>query len=135
MKGVFTPVESVLNIYDANRLWYRIYGYNGYEVSNDGYVRSMKHYRKYPFGLLIQPVNEANKIYELSDDNNNRVRISITEIIDLANNNPYKNTCGYPRQTCVTDGNPRNDRNFVKREKVQRDPQLDKIWIAPWMKK
>jgi hypothetical protein len=34
------PVELVLNIYDY-RLWYFLPGYTGYEVFNEGYIRSM----------------------------------------------------------------------------------------------
>lgn len=63
-----------MNIYD-DRLWYYIPGFNGYEVSNDGYVRSMKHWRKYPYGILIKPksINNGEAIFELSNDNNERI--------------------------------------------------------------
>ena len=63
MKHVYTPVEYVLNPYD-DRLWYYIPGFNGYELSNDYYIRSMKHYRKYPFGILLEPVKKADGSYD-----------------------------------------------------------------------
>ena len=52
----FTPIQDVLDIYDPNRLWYNIPNFNGYEISNDNYIRSMKHYMKYPYGILIKKV-------------------------------------------------------------------------------
>lgn len=66
MRNKFTLVEDILGVYN-DRVWYYILHYNGYEISNDGYIRSMKHYRKYPFGLLIEPKkdrkgNTTNKI-------------------------------------------------------------------------
>ena len=62
----FIGVEDVLNIFDTNRVWYYIPGFNGYELSSDGYLRSMKHYRRYPYGILIQPVKR--KPYNTSTD-------------------------------------------------------------------
>lgn len=127
----FTPVEEVLNIYDMNRVWYPVYGYNGYEVSNDKIVRSMKHYKKYPYGLLIKPIKDTDN-YVLSDDNNCRKTLSVEEIYQLGITNPFNKSSNYPRPTAMTDGNPRNDRHFIKKEKLQRDPQLDKKWTPNW---
>lgn len=105
----FTPLETVLDI-NHPRLWYYIPGYNGYEVSDDGYVRSMKHFKRYPYGLLIQAKvgKKSGEIYfEMSDDNNIRKRVSLNEIKHRAANNQY--TIGnYPRRTCVTDLTSRN---------------------------
>ena len=50
----FIPIESVLDINDQNIWWYYIPGFNGYELSSNGLVRSMKHFKKYPFGILIK---------------------------------------------------------------------------------
>lgn len=112
----FTGVDSVLNIYD-NRLWYYIPGFNGYEVSNDCYVRSMKHYLRYPYGILITPVtrepygSSCDPLFELSDDNNVRRRIRLSQIVRLAQTNNY-NISGYPRATIITDISARN--KYVK---------------------
>lgn len=117
-KSKYTPVESVLNIYDE-RWWYYIPGFNGYEVSNDGYVRSMKHYRIYPYGILIQKVKREpygsyqDPVYELSDDNNKRHRIRLSQIIHLAMTNQFS-VAGYPRATIITDSGSRN--KYVKNE-------------------
>lgn len=118
----FTLVEDVLGI-DNDRLWYWLEGFNGYEVSNDGYVRSMKHYHKYPFGLLIQPkkdkkgniIHPEDPTYELSNNNNERVAIKLSQLLYIARNTKYHMT-GYPRKTCITDIAPRNQRIFIKKQ-------------------
>lgn len=122
MKGSFTLVEEALDI-AADRFWYYIPGFNGYELSNDGYVRSMKHYRKYPCGLLIQPKKDKNgdiicpedPIYELSTNHNERVSVKLSHLKCLAETNKYHIT-GYPRRTYITDIAPRNQRCFIKKE-------------------
>lgn len=118
----FTPIESYLNIADPNRLWMYIKGYNGYELSNDGFVRSMKHYIQYPYGILITPkkdkdgkvLHPEDPIFELSDDNNNRKKLSLSQITEIVKNSEDKP--GYPRFTWQQDISPRNDRHFVKKE-------------------
>ena len=118
----FTLVEDELNIYD-DRFWYYIPSFNGYEISNDGYVRSMKHYKKYPFGLLIQPkkdrngniINPEDPIYELSTNYNERVSVNRSYLKHLADTNEYHIT-GYPRRTCIVDIAPRNQSCFIKKE-------------------
>ena len=133
MKSKLTLVEDVLNLSD-DRYWFYIPGYNGYEVSNDKYIRSMKHYKKYPFGILIQPkkdkkgqiIHPNDPIYELSNNQNERVSIHLSEIIHLSKTNEYHIT-GYPRRTCITDISPRNQRYFIKNKSKQS--QADKINI------
>lgn len=107
----YTPIETVINIFDPNILWLEIEGFNGYEVSTLGHIRSMKHYKKYPYGLLIKPVGgePQNPIYELSDDNNKRQRIHYSEIATLANNNKVP-----PKATMSNDYMSRN--KFVKND-------------------
>lgn len=119
----FIKVEDALG-FDENRLWYYIPGFNGYEVSNDGYIRSMKHFRKYPFGILLSPLRtKKGKLlqplqYELSNNNNDRIIVTLEEIINLAANNPHYTT-GYPRKTYVTDNASRNQRCTIKRQSPQ----------------
>lgn len=124
----FTLVENVLDI-NAPRLWYYIPGFNGYEVSDDKYIRSMKHYKKYPFGLLIQPkkykngniIHPEDPLYELSNNNNERVSIMLSQIIHLARTNEYHIT-GYPRSTCMLDIQSRNSRYFIKKKPESIQP-------------
>jgi hypothetical protein len=104
----YTPVEAYINQYDSSVLWNYIPTFNGYEISNNGYVRSMKHFRKYPFGMLIHPVIPGNDpTYELTNDNNERVRMKFSELLSLSQNNKYV-IAGYPRKTCISDNHSRN---------------------------
>ena len=133
----FIAIEDVLNIYD-DRVWYYIPGFNGYELSNDGIVRSMKHYRVYPFGILIRPktykgqvIHPQDPSYELSNDNNERVTVLRSQLAYLAKTNPY-HTPGYPRRTTITDPSSRNQRCAIKRkvmfpDKTPRAPQFTLI--------
>lgn len=122
-KRKFAAVEHYIDVADPNRLWMNIYGYNGYELSNDNYIRSMKHYKQYPYGILLTPKKDSDgnilhpedPTYELSDDNNNRKILSLSQIIAIVNANKNK-TPGYPRYTWQQDISPRNDRHFVKKE-------------------
>ena len=135
----FTPIEDVLNIFDENRLWYYIPSFNGYEISNDGYIRSMKHYRKHPYGILIKPVDRdsykgsCDPLYEISDDNNQRQRIRLSQLVHLAATNQFA-VRGYPRHTIITSSSGRN--KFVKNDegayvKVYNGPHRTKLSIPP----
>ena len=122
MRNQFIRVENFINPMDPNILWYYIPGFNGYEISNTGIVRSMKHYKKYPFGILIKP-KEINNIielftiayndltYELSDNNNERKVVKRSTLQYLASSNPYS-ISGYPRSTFITDISSRNQRIY-----------------------
>lgn len=115
----FTPIEDVMNIFDPNILWLYIPGFNGYEISTNGYIRSMKHYIKYPYGILIKPVQREpykssnDPLYELSDNNNKRQRIRYSQLAALANENPYS-IDSYPRHTMLCNTGSRN--KFVKND-------------------
>lgn len=119
---MFIPLEQFLNPAD-DRWFYFIPGFNGYEISNDGYVRSMKHYKKYPFGILIQPkknkdgkvINPEDPTFELSNNNNERVAVKRSQLQYLAATCDYAVT-GYPRRTCITDRSSRNQRIFIKKK-------------------
>ena len=130
VRSNFTPIEDVLDIFDTTRMWYYIPNHNGYEVSSDGIVRSMKHYVKYPYGILIKPVKKEpygsspDPLYELSDNNNKRHRIRLSQIIHLAQSNPYT-VAGYPRATIITDTSARN--KFVK----NKDGVYVKVYNGP----
>ena len=125
----YAAVENYLNVADPNRLWMPICGYNGYEISTDHIIRSMKHYKQYPYGILITPkkdkngnvIHPENPTFELSDDNNNRKTISLSDILEIVKN--IKQIPGYPRYTWQQDISPRNDRHFVKKE--QKHAPLD----------
>lgn len=115
----FIAIENVLDPFDINRLWYYIPSFNGYEVSNDGYIRSMKHYRKYPCGIMIKPVSRepygssTDPLFEISDNNNKRQRIRLSQLIHLARTNQFS-VMGYPRTTIVTNTGSRN--KYIQKE-------------------
>lgn len=119
-RSSYIPIESVFNIETDSQLWYYIPGFNGYEISNLGNIRSMKHFNQYPYGLLIRCKmnNKGERIFELSNDQNERVRISDKELWNLAMNNPYTMPY-YPRATCVSTMDSRNNRIFIKRNKTK----------------
>lgn len=120
-RSCYIPIESVFNIETDSQLWYYIPGFNGYEISNLGNVRSMKHFKQYPYGLLIRckKNSKGEKIFELSNDQNERVRISDKELWNLAINNPYT-MAYYPRPTYVSTMSSRNNRIFLKRDRTKK---------------
>ena len=130
----FIALESVLDIYDTRRVWYYIPGFNGYELSNDGYIRSLKHYKRYPFGILIRaklnPKDGNDPIFELSNNNNERINISRSQIFNLVKENKRQIT-GYPRLTVVTDYQSRNPRELVhkKYKEFDKTPRAPKFTI------
>lgn len=133
----YTPVERYIDPRNTNILWYYIPGFNGYEISNTGIVRSMKHHRKYPFGILIKPREVKDPIelftknfieltYELSDDYNERHIITRSELLSLAANNKIK-VNGYPRLTIIADNSSRNPRCFKKYNKTNNNSLKEQI--------
>lgn len=129
----YTPVECVLNIYEP-RKWFYISGWNGYEISNDGYLRSMKHFRKYPFGILIKPVEVGSDgaIFVLSNDQNERIRININDLFKLAKESSTI-VSGYPRDTIVSDVSSRNKYAFLTKAKPKNN--LDEIHHTNFVQK
>ena len=105
-----TRIEDVMDIYDDSLLWYNIPGYNGYQVSNTNVVRSMKHYKKYRFGILLK---SNNGLYQLSNSQNQRVTISLKEILDLVNNDEHSKA--YPYHTTQMGNGPRNEKCTIQR--------------------
>jgi hypothetical protein len=118
----FIEVKDALGI-DNERVWYYIPGFNGYEISNDYYIRSMKHWKKYPTGILIKPIStrqsDGLQTFELSNDNNERVRVTPFELMELAKSNNYQYP-GYPRKTYQCDMAPRNIHAFIKKKEQPR---------------
>ena len=118
----FIEVDKRLGL-DNNRVWYYIEGYNGYELSNDGYLRSMKHYKKYPYGILLRGTTDKKTgdiIYELTDDQNQRVHIGLSTLSIIAQNSSYNidHANGYPRRTSITDIASRNQKCSIHPKSV-----------------
>ena len=110
----YVSVENIFDVSTDTQLWYAIPGFNGYEISDKGYLRSMKHYKQYPFGILLKPVKGTTDIFELSDNNNERVKINIARLYNIAMNS--QQPAYYPRGTCTTLISSRNQSIFIKRK-------------------
>ncbi len=117
------PVHQVFSPQDYSIIWYPITGFPGYEASiiSSGqlFVRSLKQYKKYPFGDLIYP---NNGIYQMSNYNNQRVNVSIQDVLDCMDR-------ANGRHTDVVDGpKSRNKRAFIK---VVDSPEVGKVVKEP----
>ena len=126
----YTGIEEVLDVNDMETWWYYIHEYPAYEVSNatstHGHlVRSFKSAHKYPYGMLIKPKDRSNDLdpaYELTNLNNERCVVRLSQLIYMARNLPYA-VAGYPRHTNMASINCRNQRIFIN--KKLKSPPLD----------
>lgn len=113
----YTGIEQIIHPSDPRFYWHYIPGFNGYEICFElKMVRSMKHFREYPFGIYIKPRKRSNfedPTFELSDNNNERKRVRYSQLVELATHNPH-GVSGYPRPTYMSDPSSRNDRRFVQ---------------------
>ena len=90
------PIESVINIYDTSIVWADLGpDYKGYQISNTGLVRSMKFFKKYPFGILLEPDNGKLKI---SNSLNQVEQIDVMKIY----NSLSKSSFNIPTNTTYT---------------------------------
>ncbi len=109
------------------RYWQCIKGYNGYEYSNDGLLRSMKNYKKYPYGKLLVKYKESNgKFYFfLSNNSNERVKVYEEDIIKIikSDKNPIY------RENYQTDISSRNTVLVKPRKKKNTAPLKQNIGI------
>ena len=99
----------------------------------------MKHYMRYPYGILIKPVstgkykNSPDPLFEISDDNNKRQRIRLSQIMNLAMSSNMA-VRGYPRATIIS--NPSSRNKYVKNDngaymKVYNGPGVRKLLNMP----
>lgn len=114
------PIETVVDINDINIRWANLSPYNGYQISTTGFIRSMKFYKKYPYGILIEP--NKNGIVKLSNSLNQVEHVDINEII--------KSTKYFDIPTYYTDTNSRNplitsQSNIIKK-KIECKKELSK---------
>ena len=107
------PIDQLWNIHDNGFFeWYDIPGFNGYQMSchmnsNDHFIRSYKYKNQYPYGILILPKNKDSIlsenhekiIYQLSDNDNMRIQLSLKDIYELVkNNHTYPNSTAHTLQ-------------------------------------
>lgn len=125
------PIDQLWNIHDNGFFgWYDIYGFNGYQISfeqnsKNHFIRSYKFKNQYPFGILILPKNKDTiinhnpkmVIYQLSDNDNMRIEISLDDILKIVN----KNHNAYPYSTAYIPHQFQSSRN--KRMCIDQDPE------------
>ena len=102
-------------MYNDNRIWQCIKGYNGYEYSNDGLLRSMKNFNVNPMGKLLKRYHDKKGYYYmLSDNNNDRKKVYETEIMYIlqTDQNPIL------RRTYETDIGSRNRLVYRPKQKI-----------------
>ena len=104
------PIDQLWNIHDNGFFeWWDIPGFNGYQMSceknsNVHFIRSFK-YKQYQYGILLLPRNHdplnpdlEKVIYQLTDNDNMRINISVKDIYELVKNNhrfPYPTSHAY----------------------------------------
>jgi len=125
----YVSVENVFDIYNDDQIWYRIKGFRGYEISNKGVIRSLKHFKKYPYGILIQPVNEKKDIFVLSDNNNVRKRLNRNEIYKLRDEQ-------WVSRTDTINGGlySRTQKHFINYDEVKAEknnPRVEQLPVLP----
>lgn len=115
------PVDYIWDPATDDQLWFRIPNFNGYEISDYLNIRSMKMFNKYPFGVLLKytVTKDGQKIYELTDIDNMRIKISERDIINLAfYTNPSITSYGYPKKTYQAEKTSRNFRMWINQDPV-----------------
>ena len=120
MKRVF-PTETVVNINDNNILWYIIPGFPGYQISTNGYLRSFKMANKYPFGIILEYYHKDGQYFNLSDQNNNRYKLTVEDIWFIVNKSNNRGMFGYD----VSGFKARNSRMGVIPNKPNDDKYLE----------
>lgn len=102
------PVDAVINPNDTSVLWYDIPNFPGYQISNNGYIRSFKQYRKYPLGTLVKFCNKECTKIQLTNSNNQRVIVTIQMIHELVSKYQIQ-----PDGTCSVKIQGRNSRMCI----------------------
>lgn len=126
----YVAVENVFDIYNDDQIWYRIKGFRGYEISNKGVIRSLKHFKKYPYGIIIQPVNVKKDIFVLSDNNNVRKRMNRVEIYKLRDEQWVSSTCN------ISGGlQSRTQRHFIHFDEVKAEKNNPRVECLPVLPK
>lgn len=84
-------VESVLDVADQRRIWYNIEGFNGYQISNDLWLRSMKMKHEYPFGILIRPslIRSDRVAFNLTNSAGQHVTITLDKLMEIVEKSNY----------------------------------------------
>ena len=78
-----TPLENIIDVSNRAYGWYTIRDFNGYEwCPTLEMLRSLKSSKAHPYGVLVK---EKNNKYEITNNNNQRVKISKNDLIMRVN--------------------------------------------------
>lgn len=106
-------VKDIPLLLDPSVKWYYIPRFPGYEICNYGLVRSLKNPSQiYGLGTLVR-FEVPSMEYELSTDNNDRVRIKIQELWRIATKGVSELPLSYPRSTIQVSTIVRTPRIFL----------------------
>lgn len=100
--------------------WYRIPGFNGYEFQiSSGLVRSMKACKKNPGKILKYNDKCGERIWTLTNDKNERVKVDMSGIISLLHSEPVlvdgsKCRNMSPRRHLQSDGTPQRAKKRIE---------------------
>jgi hypothetical protein len=122
--NIVCPTESVMNIYNTDILWYEIEDFPGYEISNNGYVRSFKSANKYPYGVILKYYHKNGNYYEFTCSNNNRYRLTYEFIWYNLVSRLTQPVYGYQVTTKC-----RNSRLGILPNKPNDNPELEKLRV------
>ena len=105
-------------------LWYMIEGFNGYEINEEGIVRSMKMMNAKPGHCLKLYTDGVEPYYVLSNNCNKRVKITQRELLDIVFNSglPLK-----PRNENAVYMGSRNKRFYFDDTIKNKDGQVQNI--------
>ena len=124
------PTENVVDIYDPNILWYKIKDFPGYEISNNGYLRSFKSAKKYPYGIILEYYHNNGNYYSMTCSNNNRYELSVDFIWDNLVDRFQTPSLGYQVETKA-----RNSRMGIIPNKPNDNEELEKKRVKSYKAK
>jgi len=119
MKNI-VPIENAIDIYNPNILWADLSPqYPGYQLSNTGIIRSMKFYKKYPFGILLEA---GNNIYKLSNSLNQVEQVNINDLIKIRREYTISTICTnpYSRNPLITSQSDRMKKKIDMQKELQK---------------
>ena len=105
-----------------NNVWFYIPGFNGYQINKEGLVRSMKMMYKNPGHILKR--DKSGK-YTLTNDNNERIRISSKELIDITFNREINLVPAMENEVYLGGRNRAFAKNPYKKEDNNKTFKLD----------
>jgi len=106
----------------SDKVWFYIPGFNGYQINKEGLVRSMKMMYKDPGHIMKK--DKSGK-YILTNDNNERVRVSSEELVNITFNQGNKLVSAMDHEVYLGGRNRAFTKSPNKKEIKQETFKLD----------